>query len=274
METTRGSGFWHRLTRLAGIALICASGAARADTFVNSWHFEIDADFNSAMTFFSSPSVSNHVTAQSLSWGDSTGFGQSSLVIGNDPSSGTIVSNDLAGAATLTVTHNNEPVTGATLTSTVIDSELTLYASDPNDPTAVIDAQTIAFSILFAETPNSTPCVASSPTPCNDIFVLSSGLLNYPFSYNGYDYYLNILNITGGGLTALSPLPDAVCAAAGAGSGCLGFTTVEGQANTFQFGLTITGTPLTVDVPEPATLALWGAGLGLLGWGGRARRRH
>ena len=92
--------------------------------------------------------------------------------------------------------------------------------------------------------------------------------LVYAFDYDGVTYYLNILNATGGSLTALTPMSNSICAAAGAGPGCLGFTTVEGEATTIQFALTITGEPLTT-IPEPSLPALAGLGFAALALGRR-----
>lgn len=276
----------------AALAMLGAVATAQAGPFVNKWAFTVDAAFDPTATVFSAgsgnPLVSNLGTNTNgmVSWGDSSGpldpssnLGRSGLKLGNDPSGGgfnnppLITTNDLAGANTLSVTHVNHSISGAfaTLLSTEIDSSLTLWSSDPANGTPAVPATTVSFSIKFTETPNATPCaVGSSPTPCNDIFVLTSGLLNFPFVYDGNNYFLNILNVTGGGLAALTPLPNNVCAAAGAPNNCLGFTTVEGTENTVQFGLVITGQPLAV--PAPAPLALMG--LGLLGLAGLRRRAN
>ena len=52
-------------------------------------------------------------------------------------------------------------------------------------------------------------------------------------------------------------LPSAVCNAVNTSAGCMGFTTVEGQANAFSFNFLITSQPVVLnDVPEPSSLAL------------------
>jgi len=256
------------------IGMIFASPAQAA--FVDSWSFAIDAGFVDAQTFFSGTGGTQEVTEQRVSWGGSSGpldpaanLDRSGLTLGNDPSTGSILTNDLGGASTLTVTHNNHSISGSygTLLSTQIDSALVLTPTSPSG--ASLGSQTVSFGIKFAETENATPCaVSTSPTPCNDIFVLTSGLLNYAFDYDGVTYYLNILNATGGSLTALTPMSNSICAAAGAGAGCLGFTTEEGKATTIQFALTITGEPLTT-IPEPSLPALAGLGFAALALGRR-----
>ena len=250
--------------------MLGASPAAHA-TFVNSWNFTIDAGFlpeGPTGTVFSSGNGSKSVTEQAISWGSSSGAtdpssntGRSGLKLGNDPSSGTILT-DQTSANTLSVTHVNNSIGGsyATLLSTVISSTLVLTPiTDPAVPS--FPPATINFGIKFAETQNSTPCAVTGPgtSVCNDIFVLTSGLLNSEFSYDGEDYFLNIFNATGGTLTPLTPLPSNVCSAAGASAGCLGFTTREGQSTTVQFAITITGDPITI--PEPGVLSLFGLSL-------------
>jgi hypothetical protein len=127
----------------------------------------------------------------------------------------------------------------------------------------------MAFNISFSETPNSGTCaVSGSPVQCNDIFVLTGGLLNDDFDYNGDTYYVNIFPLDG---VALSQLEDDACEAANVPDGCIGFSTVEGQSNSIRFGFTISTEPQQVEVPEPGMLALLGASL--FGLGALRRRR-
>ena len=250
--------------------MLGASPAAHA-TFVNSWNFTIDAGFlpeGPSGTVFSSGNGSKSVAEQAISWGSSFGptdpssnSDRSGLKLGNDPSSGTILT-DQTSANTLSVTHVNNSISGnyATLLSTVISSTLVLTPADP--AAGSFPPATIEFGIKFAETENSTPCAVTGPgtSVCNDIFILTSGLLNSPFNYDGEDYFLNILNVSGGTLTPLTLLPPNVCIAGGAPSSeCLGFTTREGDSTTVQFAITITGDPITV--PEPGVLSLFGLSL-------------
>ena len=121
---------------------------------------------------------------------------------------------------------------------------------------------------------NVNDCVVSSPVACNDIFVidvLASGFsptdnsFNQNFTYLGETYNAKL------SLSGLSTLTDAACTAVlGAGNnGCIGFTTVERQPNTFQASLQINSVPSPV--LEPASLAIFG--FGLTGLGFMRRRR-
>ncbi|MGC3964123.1 MAG: THxN family PEP-CTERM protein [Rhodocyclaceae bacterium] len=248
--------------------LLLASGANAA---VLQWNYSVSSIFTAAT--FTGGSAS--LPATSLSWGTPTGpGGQSSLTIGNNPAAGAL-STYLGGgtppqsppflATDISLTHKNEPIQGNSLTSAQLTSTITLTPLVPSLPS--LPSQLAAFNILFTETPNQTPCAATSPAgnPCNDIFVLQSGLLNQMFQYDAGDgdglltYFVNIFPIAGGALNILS---NAACAAAGAANGCIGFTTIEGQSNTLQFGFTISTQALTITrIPEPAMAALLSAAL-------------
>ncbi|MDX1678635.1 THxN family PEP-CTERM protein, partial [Arsukibacterium sp.] len=109
------------------------------------------------------------------------------------------------------------------------------------------------------------PCNFPSATVCDDIFIIQFGALNSEFVYNGFTYFLSIVELSGN----LTPLPNATCARAGVANGCLGFTTPEKAFTPAQFGFFITTRP--VNIPEPATLAMFG--LGLLGLSAFGRPR-
>ena len=221
--------------------------------------------------FAPNPGVSNP-NPLTLQWGTSTGSGQSSLVItnpattniptwygGGTPPAGYI-------APSIALTHTNNPITGSSLTSATLTAAVTLKPTNPLGPN--LPLPNINYAIKFTETPNSTPCAATSPpgNPCNDIFVLVDGFLNESFVYDGQTYFVNAFPTSGGNLATLS---NAACAAAGAPTGCFGFTTVEGQSTRLAFGLTISSERLAV--PEPGSLAL--IGLALAGLGFVSRRR-
>ncbi len=224
--------------------------------------------------FAPNPGVSN-VVPNTLSWGTSTGAGQSSLVITNPgvkniptwygvglPPAGYI-------AASVALTHNNKPITGTSLTGATLSVAVTVKPTAPIGPNQVL--QTIAYDIKFVETPNSGTCAAASPpnNPCNDIFVLVDGLLNEVLDYDGQLYYVNAFPTSGGVLNTLS---NTACAAAGQGNGCIGFTTEEGKSTELAFGLSISSEKLVQQVPEPGSLALIGLALAGVGFASRRRR--
>lgn len=263
-----------RVTLAAAVLAPSLLIAGNANAAVVTWGYDILSGFTQsviggATTNYPAPGTS------SLSWGTSTGSGQSSLVINNPSIIGGSVDTYIGGVPpavapylgfSTSLTHNNNPITGNSLTSATLRNAVTLTPTVPAG--GALPDQVVNFDIAFSETPNTagTCVVAGSPTPCNDIFVLTSGLLNQSFTYDAGDgdglltYFVNIFPTTGG---VLSVLDNGVCAAAGQGNGCLGFTTPENQSTTLAFGFTISTNPLTV--PEPTVLAL--LGLGLLGMG-------
>jgi hypothetical protein len=154
--------------------------------------------------------------------------------------------------------HFNNVVSSnhGTLSSATVVATVGLRVEGSGDPYAYQD---ILYQIRFLETPNvAGTCVAPSPdnNPCSDIWVLE-GALNQLFDFNGQQYFVSFF-----AAPMLAALSDEVCQAAQAESNCVGFTTLEGQANQVDFLLQVTEAPLAVEeVPEPASVALIGAGL-------------
>ena len=213
-----------------------------------------------------------------LSWGTpsvNTPTGQSSLKITNPAT--TAIDTYFGGgvppaefiAPSIALTHNNNPITGTFLTSAQVTVGVVLT---PLNPAAEgFPLQDIAYNIKFKETPNNVRldrcAVATSLTPCDDIFVLLGGFLNESFDYDGFTYFVNAFPTEGGTLRFLEP---GECAAAGEAIGCFGFTTPERQSSNLAFGLTISSERL--EVPEPGSLAL--LGLGLAGLAAATRRKQ
>ena len=254
---------------LGACALLGFSLSSHA-TIVTQWDATVSATWTNVAPS-SGITISN--SGKVLKWGTNDGSGQSSLKITNPPKhenvttyvgGGTAPGGYIAPGGSLT--HHNVPITGTSLTGATLHDTLTLKALDPssNGPGAL---PALSFDIAFLEAPNSTPCaVSTSPTPCNDIFVLLGEFLNQNFNYLGQDYYINAFPTSGG---VLSTLSDSACAAvhavnsAAPATQCFGFTTPEGKDTTLAFGFTISTLPLSLSVPEPRTIALFG--LALLG---------
>ena len=149
------------------------------------------------------------------------------------------------------------------LQTTTLLSTLTLEAIDP--PLGVLGSVTETFGIKFVETQNDALCPVGSPL-CDDIFILLDPIaLTFDIDVLGTIHTVTISAELLG--NPLAPLDDAACAAAGLGSGCIGFTTDENSENTVIANIKITAAQ---EAPEPGTLAMLGA---LLVAGGVATRR-
>jgi len=254
------------LLAAAGL-FVAALGSAQA-AIVTQWHYSISSSWTAA-------AGATGVGSSVLQWGTDIGNGQSSLELFTPAGSSNPISTYIGGGAAPvafwanggSVTHNNKPITGSTLTAATLTATLSLEAILPDlaGPGAMAP---LMINIAFAETPNGGDCaVSTSPTPCNDIFVLTSGLPNQSFMFDGETYFLNLFPTSAG---SFSVLEASACAAAGQAAGCIGFSTVEGQSTNVPFSFTISTAPLTV--PEPGMLGL--AGVALIGAAAAGRRRR
>lgn len=276
----------NRLTPSRKRALACgvfacglfAAASAHA-VIVDTWSYTINSDFTSATRENGNP-FGGVFPRDTLTWGAANGNPGSSLVItepGPQPLAvDTIIGGGVPAPSNIglssIITHNNFviPLDGTELKTAVLSGIVDLTPSTPpagNFPGETIPVhRVLPFTIRFEETPNaSNPC----PTPgspaglCGDIFVLTSGLLNDSFVFDGQTYFVNIFPTV---LGALSQLQPQTCAAAGAPAGCIGFTTPENASTSLQFGFTVSTDRLIINVPEPGTLALLGLALvGLVG---------
>lgn len=273
-----------------GAALLLASSAQAA--IITDWTYTLSAVWSAYAPAGPPPGGVLNPDPLTLTWGiPATGAGQSSLVIGN-LAPGLPVQTYIGGgipppaftAPGSSITHTNNPIFAPSLTSATLTATLDLQAQLPANIGGPGILPSLAYNIGFTETPNGGTCADPlSPTPCNDIFVQLTGLLNQSFSYDsdgaGGDpavtYFANIFPITGGVLSLYGAgdpsKPASVCTAVfGAPVPCIAFTTPEGAATTLQFGFTISTEPLSI--PEPGSLALLGAALAAAGGLRRMRK--
>lgn len=243
---------------------------------VSTWGYDVETLWTSATPTGTSTGVFMSADQKVLSWGAVNPANRSSLTISTDPvgTVNTFIGGGLPTpgyiAAGSALTHHNDPVSGTTLDSAMLQTTLNLFASGTDGSGAGTGPSPVMLNILFNETPNSAPCTVSSPTPCNDIFVLTTPLQNQTFDWDGTTYFVNLFPTNG----ALAFLTDAACASVGittgtSGQRCVGFTTPEDADTTLAFGFTVSTRPLSI--PEPNILAL--AGLAFLG-AAFARKRY
>lgn len=261
---------------LSTAVLLVATGAQAA--FVNTWSFNVATAWT-GQTFTSSNGCQS-TSGSEISWGGdvngggagcgtlSVGVERSGVQIENSPQAGSVTTNSLVAQQAATFSHTNNPISGAfgTLATATLGVTLNLTPTSPAGPAA--PAQSISFNVNFSETPNSSgTCVPEATSVCDDIFVLTAGSLNNSFVYDSITYFVSFVDMQGG---VLQPLSAAACTTAGAPAGCLGFVTEEGKKNSVNFGLVITGQPVTV--PEPGVLGL--SALALMAGAALRRRRR
>lgn len=282
---TRDRSFKTRAAGLAaGLSLLGAAGAQAdlIDGIVDVWTVDVNAEFLCATAAWTDGTDDTSCAAQSMRWGTGDS-GQSGLDITNQPA--TQVTTNGPSVGNVGVTHINNPINGSSLDSVTLRSTLTLTPFLPASAEPSIGPNSLDFLIDFLETPNGDdPCANGQPNDqgvngdgCADIFVIDRNALNFPFFFDldgaggplqNQEYFISFFELTNG----LNPLAEAACTAAGAANPCLGFLTPESATTPFQFAAVITTEEVVIDVPAPATLALFGIAMTGLGLFSRKRR--
>ena len=271
----KGGPTMKKLSLITATLFLFLSGTVSTATaaFYTNWTYDIQYGFS---TYSPTPGVTGTVPntkfnnyPTTLSWGTSTGSGQSSLVINPFGITGTTTLDTIDESTPFvdgpTLTHNNNPITGTTLDTATLSSELVIH------PTGVSGLDVIyEFSVDFFETPND----GIHP---DDIFVIQ-GLDSFLFPFTiGSDPQKYVLDFDIEGLENIGNNTAAANYLAGVGytlpTNAVGFITVEGQSNAFATQFRIMGKEAyqASTVPEPATMFLFG--LGLLGVAGVSRRK-
>lgn len=271
-------------TLFSAVALAAAfvAQSASASVIITEWDYTVSSAFSN----FAGTGGDGVITPSgsgldgdptTLSWGTnpngSIATPQSSISIEGSVSSPPTILTGVNSVPGATFSHNNRviPDGSNTLSSFNLRTQLDLTAVAPaSEAGQAQQVGPIVFNSRFTETLNAEPCTTGSVSVCDDLFVLDNAAALAVLG-EGRDFTLDdVLYTVFIDVAGLNTLNDDQCAAANAGSGCIGFQTEEGQNN--QFATTVRIEALR-QVPEPGSLALFALGLGLLSFGYASRRR-
>ena len=212
--------------------------------------------------------------------------GRSGITINNLSAPPAVTTGSSGSTTDLTFTvaeivHNNQSVfyNSVNLQSASISGNLSMAMPGSATP------MSRQFNLDFFKTPNlgtqygnQLRCASGTAgaSGCQDIFAMSLTDYNKSFGkevvqYNGNEYTFSFLGVDGSG-NAFRTLSDEACAQAGLGTGCIGFTTAEGQINTAKIQLLVHIRPLDAPIPEPASIAI--IVVGMIGLSFVRKRRY